>query len=83
MEKILNMMKQIKSNSGTGKTKVLSSLMLDLISYFWKLPLADNLQNRCSSKFRNINGKTPVFEPLFIKVAGNFIKARIHTAVML
>ena len=33
-------------------------------------PLADVFQNKCSWKFRNIHGKTPILKSVFDKVAG-------------
>ena len=47
-----------------------------------KQSFADFLQNRCSSKLRNIHKKTPVLESLFNKVTGlhacNCIRNRLQ-----
>ena len=47
-----------------------------------KQSIADGLQNGCSYKFCKLHRKTPVLEPLFIKVLGlkawNFIKKRLQ-----
>ena len=46
-----------------------------------KQPLADVPQNRCSSKFFNIQRKRSVLEPLFNKVAGLHLSMNIANFV--
>ena len=45
-------------------------LLNETAGYFQKQPFADALQNSCSWKFRKVDSKTPVLEPLFNKFAG-------------
>ena len=63
------------------------SINLIMISYYLEAAVRRCSINRCSSKFHNIQRKTPPLESLFNKAAGlkayNFIKLRLRSTTLL